>query len=139
MLYAETFGIIREQLEQGQREKRDMRDSPRPQGRPRHYPKEPKRFPLAIRTTASLKHALVQACEASGRSLTQEIEYRLWRSFDGSEFLAPENHLAILLDSALGDFEKRLLALLDQTRAQMSSARTDLPDDLRDGDREPKD
>jgi hypothetical protein len=57
-----------------------MSDPRRSPGRPRHYADETKRHPLAFRTTASLKRALVEASKVSGRSLAQEIEYRLWHS-----------------------------------------------------------
>jgi hypothetical protein len=110
--------------------KPEVSDPPRRPGRPRHHADEAKRCPLAIRTTYSLRYALERASAASGRSLTQEIEYRLWQSFDGSEFLAPENHLGIVLDSALKDFEQRLLHLLTVARENMSDARRDLADDL---------
>jgi hypothetical protein len=108
-----------------------MSDPSRPPGRPRHYADEPKEHPVAFRTTFSLKYALLQACKASARSLTREIEYRLWRSFEGSDTLAAENHLGILLDGALKDFEQRLIDLL----AIVGSARKDLADP-QNGERE---
>lgn len=42
---------------------------------------EAKRSAVAVRTTPAIKAALVEAAEASGRSLTQEIEARLEASF----------------------------------------------------------
>jgi hypothetical protein len=57
-----------------------MSDARRSPGRPRHHADETKRHPLAFRTTAALKRALVEASKVSGRSLAQEIEYRLWHS-----------------------------------------------------------
>jgi hypothetical protein len=62
-----------------------MSDPRRPPGRPRHYADETKRHPLAFRTTAALKRALVEASKVSGRSLAQEIEYRLWHSLAQSK------------------------------------------------------
>lgn len=44
---------------------------------------EPKNAPIAVRTTATLKARLTEAAEREGRSLTQEIEMRLERSFEG--------------------------------------------------------
>src|SRR5690349_24919119 len=78
-------------------------DGPRPPGRPRHNADELKQAPLSIRTTASLKRALEEAAKASGRSLAQEIEYRLWRSFEGGQPPTTTRNLAPLLDRATED------------------------------------
>ena len=40
-----------------------------------------KRRPLNMRTTPALRAKIEQAAEESGRSLVQEVEYRLERSF----------------------------------------------------------
>jgi hypothetical protein len=53
----------------------------RRRGRPPLAPEEGKRYPLGIRTTKALRDALLSASRASGRSLAQEIEFRLERSF----------------------------------------------------------
>jgi hypothetical protein len=57
-----------------------MTNPPRPRGRPPLPAGEAKRYPLAIRSTKEMKDALVRAAKLSGRSLAQEIEYRLERS-----------------------------------------------------------
>jgi hypothetical protein len=54
----------------------------RRRGRPPLAPEEGKRYPLGIRTTKALRDALLSASQASGRSLAQEIEFRLERSFE---------------------------------------------------------
>ena len=53
-----------------------------------------KRHSLTIRTTKELRESLEQAAEASGRSLAQEVELRLERSFDRdrmAEILVAQN------------------------------------------------
>jgi hypothetical protein len=56
-------------------------DNVRRRGRPRLPTDQGKRYPIAIRTTKELKERLERASEASGRSLAQELEFRLERSF----------------------------------------------------------
>jgi hypothetical protein len=41
-----------------------------------------KRYPLSLRTTKELRQKLEKASAHSGRSLAQEIEFRLERSFE---------------------------------------------------------
>lgn len=50
-------------------------------GRPRERD-EVKRAAITIRTTSAIKEQVKAAAEANGRSVTQEIEFRLERSFD---------------------------------------------------------
>ena len=50
-------------------------------GRPRLPKGEGKRFPINTRTTKELKERIDSAAHESGRSVSQEIEYRLERSF----------------------------------------------------------
>ena len=52
----------------------------RPRGRPSLPPGAAKRYPLGIRTTKALKDDLLKASKASGRSLTEEIEFHIQRS-----------------------------------------------------------
>lgn len=40
-----------------------------------------KRVPLSMRTTQELRDKMDEAAKSSGRSLAQEVEYRLERSF----------------------------------------------------------
>jgi hypothetical protein len=54
----------------------------RRRGRPALPAEEGKRYPVGIRTTKALREALLSASRASGRSLAQEIEFRLERSFE---------------------------------------------------------
>jgi hypothetical protein len=44
-------------------------------------PEAGKRYPLNMRTTRELRERIIAAAHASGRSLVQEVEYRLERSF----------------------------------------------------------
>lgn len=55
-------------------------------GRPQLALGEGKRFPLNMRTTKVLRDRMVTASKASGRSLSQEVEYRLERSFLEQDF-----------------------------------------------------
>lgn len=59
-----------------------MRPPRRIGGRPKKVPKEGERVALSIRMTPELKRKLDEAAERGGRSLTQEAEFRLARSFD---------------------------------------------------------
>jgi uncharacterized protein (DUF1778 family) len=54
-----------------------MADPPRPRGRPRHNVGGIKRSPLTIRTTDAQKDELLRAAKAAGRSLAEEIDFRL--------------------------------------------------------------
>ena len=92
-------------------------DAPRPPGRPRHNEDELKRTPLSIRTTTTLKRALDEAAKTSGKSLAQEIEYRLWRSFDGDHGrLVTTDSPVARLDEAVEDIDWRLDELRDLLR-----------------------
>ena len=48
-------------------------------------PGEGKRVPLNMRTTRKLRGYLEEGAAASGRSLAQEVEHRLWQSKEGDE------------------------------------------------------
>src|SRR5687768_8282473 len=80
-----------------------MVDIKKRRGRPVKAPVEGERIPLSLRVTAKLKRDLEGA--AGGRSLSQEAEHRLERSFSDDElFSSPEVRLwAILL---AGEFHK---------------------------------
>ena len=73
----------------------------------------PKRFgitktaPLSMRTTPELREKIESAAKKSGRSLVQEVEYRVIQSFqvesiDRAVFAAVSKHIAVLryLDAA---------------------------------------
>jgi head-tail adaptor len=73
----------------------------KPPGRPRHSPGEVKRVPLNMRTTPSLRAELEEAAGKSGRSLAQEVESRLERTFS-------EDHLK---ERLLGPYFQQLVNL----------------------------
>ncbi len=54
-------------------------------GRPPLPPGEGKLFPLNMRTTKEIRDRLAAAAQESGRSRSQEVEYRLSRSFQDEE------------------------------------------------------
>src|SRR4051794_3753717 len=61
-----------------------MSDAPKPPkrpGRPALPPERGKRYALGFRTTKELRDSLQQAADSSGRSLAQEIEFRLEQTF----------------------------------------------------------
>lgn len=57
------------------------RIEPRPRGRPPLPPGQAKRAHFTTRLRTELKEKLRAAAEANGRSLSEEIEYRLEQSF----------------------------------------------------------
>jgi len=65
----------------------------RPRGRP---PRFNKRANFNFRITDHTRQRLVAACETSGRSLSEEIEHRVDRSFRDDEFERIERILAEL-------------------------------------------
>jgi TraY domain len=74
---------------------------------PRMRPRgQAKRHPLNMRTTEAIRRQLEQAAEVSGRSLAQEVEYRLEQSFN----VARENELTSVLLG--GDDNAKLLQLI---------------------------
>jgi uncharacterized protein (DUF1778 family) len=75
-------------------------------GRPRGKPKPGHRVPLSIRVTPRLKELVDEAAEESGRSQSQEVEYRLERSFDRQELLLD------VLTNAFGQQTAELLVVL---------------------------
>ena len=50
-------------------------------GRPRKEPEEGERVQISFRVTPNLKRLLTDAADRSGRSQSQEAEFRLERSF----------------------------------------------------------
>jgi hypothetical protein len=68
-----------------------MANDTKRRGRPAKEPTEGERIPFSLRITADLKRDLEGAIAVSGRSLSQEAEYRLNRSFsDDSLFPSPD-------------------------------------------------
>lgn len=83
-----------------------MAETKRRPGRPGREPELGERVGLSLRVTPGTKRALDAASEAAGRSLSQEAEMRLERSFR-DESLIPQ-----LLDAAYGRQTAGLLMLL---------------------------
>ena len=69
-------------------------------GRPPLPPEEGKRFPLNMRTTKELRNKLAESAENSGRSMAQEVEFRLEKSFLSEDYMT----------LAFGDFRSSLFA-----------------------------
>jgi hypothetical protein len=90
-----------------------MATSPRPPGRPRHNADGLKRRPLTLHTTDGLKNELIKAAKASGRSLTQEVEYRLARSLS-EDHNKPEAE--ILVDNILFELRERVMLVVSGYR-----------------------
>jgi hypothetical protein len=57
-----------------------------------------KRYPLNMRTTRELRDRIEAAAHASGRSLVQEVEYRLEQSFQEEELMV------VLDDTVIDDY-----------------------------------
>ena len=53
----------------------------RGRGRPKLAPGEGKRYPLSLRTTREIRELIEREAITSGRSLAQEAEYRIQKSF----------------------------------------------------------
>lgn len=64
-----------------------MAEMSRRRGRPRREPRPGERVQLSFRVTPEVKRLLDAAAEASGRSQSQEAEYRLQASFDRQDLL----------------------------------------------------
>ncbi len=87
-------------------------------------------MPLSLRVTPELKEKLDNAAQASGRSQTQEIEFRLERSFDRSELL-PETMaltygrelagLLMVMGQALKDSSMLSVVMLEPTGESLSA------------------
>jgi hypothetical protein len=74
----------------------DLEQPKRKRGRPRKYP-EGTRANYSTRLTKQTHAALKAAARAAGRSISEEIEYRIQRSFDNDARL---NDLRTVLDEA---------------------------------------
>lgn len=72
-------------------------------GRPPLPPGEGKKVPLNMRTTRKVRDRLEAAAIDTGRSLTQEVEYRLQRSFEDED---------AIFESFSGEHTYRLMKLL---------------------------
>lgn len=76
--------------------------------------KEGRRVPLSLRTTQSVRSRLDLAAIQSGRSLTQEIEFRLEKSLEQDELVKTYENLAKAAEeirASIGDRDTRHLLL----------------------------
>lgn len=92
----------------------------KPGGPPKRKPKDGERVALSLRMTPALKRRLDAAAERGGRSLSQEAEVRLERSFDREDLLSEG------LTLAFGD---RLAGLLIMLGMAMAGAAAVAPPD----------
>jgi hypothetical protein len=76
-------------------------------GRPALPPEEKKRPSMGFRPTPDLRRRLEAATDASGRSLSQEIESRLERSFSEEPGSRAAYHLIRLFGAAIGMAEQQ--------------------------------
>lgn len=83
-----------------------MKEPRRKPGRPGREPAPGERVGLSLRVTPQTKRALDAAAESQGRSLSQEAEVRLERSFQAEDLL-PQ-----LLEAAFGRQQAGLLLIL---------------------------
>jgi hypothetical protein len=88
-----------------------VRPAARRRGRPALAAEEGKRYPIGIRTTKALREKLLSTSRASGRSLAQEIEFRLERSF-------LEEDVVAILEARFDEFKTRLAETLSQAQAR---------------------
>jgi hypothetical protein len=70
---------------------------------PRTFKADAKRFALNVRTTAAMRAQIEAAAAASGRSLAQEVEFRLQQSFDHPTLI---DALADRLEARLTEAER---------------------------------
>src|SRR5262245_29926901 len=81
-------------------------------------PESGKRYPLNMRTTRELRERIIAAAHASGRSLVQEVEYRLEQSFEKED---REKLIATISNqTATAAAEKIRIILMDQHREGVS-------------------
>lgn len=67
--------------------------------RPPHHEGEIKKAAIAVRTAPSIRERLRTAAKANGRSVTQEVEIRLVRSFNEDDW---KRELASIIRNELG-------------------------------------
>lgn len=79
-----------------------------------------KKQPLNMRTTAALRKKIEQAAGASGRSLVQEVEYRIEQTFHGDEALC---EIALLKRDLIGMLNV-LAGRIEQLRQAQAKAET---------------
>lgn len=80
--------------------------------------KEGRRVPLGLRTTAQLRGRLDHAAMKSGRSLAQEVEYRLELSLRDEDLAQQHNRMLDALEAVTGSAGDRDTAKLLMTLAR---------------------
>jgi Arc-like DNA binding domain len=79
-----------------------------------------KRYPLNMRTTKELRDKIEEAAMASGRSLVQEVEFRLERSFRQQEI---EREIKKTLDAQGRELRDELLGEMQKMLEAFQRAR----------------
>lgn len=101
-------------------------------GRPKLPDDRAKRFPLSARTTLALKERMSQAAHQSGRSLAQEIELRLERSFRDERNAAVAESWIPFLANRIDRLERENARYLGIVKECLRLARTTPPCDIAD-------
>jgi len=77
-------------------------------GRPRMHEVEPgERIPVSLRVTPEMKHKLDEACLHSGRSMAQELEFRVALSLDRASLL--DEILSLRMGPQVAGIARRIL------------------------------
>lgn len=80
----------------------------RARGRPRKAPVEGDRYPVAARLSAEIRAKVEAAADRNGRSLAQEVEARVQRSFHDDDALAGDRGMLLrMLAGAIWSIEQR--------------------------------
>lgn len=79
-------------------------DGDRKRGRPSLGKTEKKMNALAFRARPALRKRIDEAAAAAGRSVSEEIEHRLSKSFEAE---AADRHIAAMLSAVIGLIEKK--------------------------------
>jgi len=79
-----------------------MQNAKRRVGRPTRPPRPGERVTLGLRVSADMKRKLEKDAVKNGRSLSQEAEFRLERSYDRDEIFT---HLALFKDDLRAGIE----------------------------------
>jgi Arc-like DNA binding domain len=79
-----------------------------------------KRYPLNMRTTKELRDKIEEAAMASGRSLVQEVEFRLERSFRQQEI---EREIKNALDARVNSVRDELIGEMQKMLEAFQRAR----------------
>src|SRR5262249_30571341 len=99
-----------------------------------------KRYPLNMRTTKEIREKLERAATQSGRSLVQEVEHRLQKSFDHEEtsasvsrqFSALKRELMIELHAQFLEWFKATEPTVSRTVRRITRAQAGRPTSIED-------